>query len=256
MSPAHAAPADAPLKVGALAARTGISVRTLHHYHEIRLLSPSQRTAAGHRLYTVTDIGRLQQIQALRLMGLSLDQIRALLDGPGFAPQRVIQLQLDRLEQQIVLQQRLADRLKLLSHHVNSAAHISVDELCRIIEATTMMDKYFTPEQLTTMKVRGEELGADKIRAVENAWAEVIPAVRAHMANGTPPSDPDLQALARRWKELVDAFTGGDREMAASVRTMYKHEHAQINAQHANTPDPAMFEYMGKVFALIGGGPG
>jgi DNA-binding transcriptional MerR regulator len=247
---------DAPLKVGALALRTGISVRTLHHYHDIALLSPSQRTAAGHRLYTVTDIARLQQIQALRIMGLSLDEIRALLDGPGFAPQRVIQLQLDRLEQQIVLQQRLADRLKLLAHHVNSAAHISIDELCRIIEATTMMDKYFTPEQLSTMKARGEALGADKIRDVENAWTEVIPAVRAHMEKGTPPTDPDLQALARRWKDLVNQFTGGDREMAANVRTMYKHEHAQINAQHANTPDPAMFEYMGKVFAQIGGGPG
>ncbi len=258
MTPAPAPPtdADAPLKVGALAARTGLSVRTLHHYDEIALLSPSQRTPSGHRLYSVTDIARLQQIQALRIMGLSLDEIRGLLDGPGFAPHRVIQLQLDRLEQQIVLQQRLADRLKLLAQHLNNAAHVSVDELCRIIEATTMMDKYFTPEQLTTMKARGDALGADDIRKVEQEWAEVIPAVRAHMEQGTPPTDPELQALARRWKELVNAFTGGDREMARSVRTMYDHEHAQLGAQHANIPDPKMFEYMGRVFALIGGGPG
>ena len=59
-----------------------------------------------------------------------------------------------------------------------------------------------------------------------------------------------------RWRELVNMFTGGDREVAKNVRTMYQAEHAQINAQHANTPDPAMFAYMGKVFALIGGGPG
>jgi DNA-binding transcriptional MerR regulator len=258
MSPVKATPtdADAPLKVGALAARTGLSVRTLHHYDEIALLSPSQRTPSGHRLYSVGDIARLQQIQALRLMGLSLDDIRGLIDGQGFAPHRVIQLQLSRLEQQIVLQQRLADRLKLLAQQLNNSAHIHVDELCRIIEATTMMDKYFTPEQLTTMKARGDALGADAIREVEQSWADVIPAVRAHMEKDTPPTDPDLQALARRWKELVDAFTGGDREMARSVRTMYDHEHAHINAQHANTPDPKMFEYMGKVFALIGGGPG
>jgi MerR family transcriptional regulator, thiopeptide resistance regulator len=256
MTPTTTNAVDAPLKVGALAARTGMSVRTLHHYDEIGLLSPSMRTPSGHRLYDVSDIARLQQIQALRIMGLSLDEIRGLLDGPGFAPQRVIQLQLDRLAQQITLQQRLASRLKLLAHHLDTASQISVDELCRIIEATTMMDKYFTPEQLTAMQARGDALGADKIREVEQAWAEVIPAVKAHMAANTPPTDPTLQALARRWKEMVNVFTGGDRDMAKSVRTMYDQEHASINAQNPNTPDPAMFQYMGKVFALIGGGPG
>ena len=247
---------DAPLKVGALASRTGVSVRTLHHYDEIGLLLPSMRTPSGHRQYVVSDIARLQQIQSLRVMGLSLEEIGRLLDGPGFSAHRVIQLQLVRLEQQITLQKRLADRLKLLAHHLDTSSQISVDELCRIIEATTMMDKYFTPEQLTAMQERGEALGADAIREVEQGWAEIIPAVRAHMAQNTPPTDPALQALAVRWRELVNMFTGGDREVAKNVRTMYQAEHAQINAQHANTPDPAMFAYMGTVFALIGAGPG
>jgi DNA-binding transcriptional MerR regulator len=251
-------PADrsAPLKVGALATRTGMSVRTLHHYDEIGLLSPSMRTPSGHRLYDVSDIARLQQVQALRIMGLSLDEIRSLLDGPGFAPHRVIQLQLERLEQQITLQQRLAGRLKLLAHHLDTASQISVDELCRIIEATTMMDKYFTPEQLIAMHARGEALGAHTLREVEQSWAAVIPAVRAHMANNTSPTDPDLQALARRWTELVNMFTGGDRDVAKSVRTMYDQEHAQISAQNPDAPDPAMFAYLGTVFEEIGGGPG
>lgn len=119
-----------------------------------------------------------------------------------------------------------------------------------------MMDKYFTPQQLTAMQTRGETLGAERIREVEHAWGEVIPAVRAHMEKNTPASDPALQALAKRWRELVNEFTGGDRDMAKSVRTMYAHEHAHINAQHPNTPDPQMFEFMGKVFKEIGGGPG
>ena len=149
---------DALLKVGALASRTGVSVRTLHHYDEINLLSPSMSTPSGHRQYVVSDIARLQQIQSLRVMGLSLEEIGRLLDGRGFSAQRVIQLQLDRLEQQITLQKRLADRLKLLAHHLDTSSQISVDELCRVIEATTMMDKYFTPEQLTAMQARGGAL--------------------------------------------------------------------------------------------------
>lgn len=60
-------------RVGELAKRTGVSVRTLHWYEEIGLLSPSQRSEAGHRLYAAEDLGRLQQIQSLRQLGFSLD---------------------------------------------------------------------------------------------------------------------------------------------------------------------------------------
>lgn len=245
-----------PLKVGALARHTGLSVRTLHHYDGIGLLVPSGRTPAGHRLYTYGDVQRLQQIQSLRATGFPLEEIRRLLDGGAFSAQRVIQLHLDRLQAQLAQTQRLTERLQHLARHLQTATHVPLTDLCRIIEGTIMMEKYFTPEQLQDIQARGAELGAERIREVEQAWAEVIPAVRAHMAKGTGPDDPELQALARRWRELVNAFTGGNRDIAASVRTMYQQEHAQINAVQSHTPDPSMFAYMSQVFAKIGGGPG
>ena len=54
------------LKVGELARRTGLTVRTLHHYDEIGLLRPSLHTDSGHRLYTGRDVARLQQVLSLR----------------------------------------------------------------------------------------------------------------------------------------------------------------------------------------------
>ncbi|HEY0928307.1 MAG TPA: MerR family transcriptional regulator [Gemmatimonas sp.] len=245
-----------PLKVGALATQTGLSVRTLHHYDEIGLLVPSQRTPAGHRLYTYDDVQRLQQIQSLRATGFPLDEIRRLLHGGAFSAQRVIQLHLDRLQAQLAQTQRLTERLQQLARHLDTATQVPLTDLCRIIEATIMMEKYFTPEQLQDIQARGATMGAEQVRNVEQAWGEIIPAVRAHMAKGTSPDDPDLQALASRWRELVNAFTGGNREIAANVRAMYQQEHAQINAVQPNTPDPAMFAYMGEVFKRIGGGPG
>ncbi len=62
-------------KVGDLAGRTGLSVRTLHHYDEIGLLSPSGRTGLGHRLYSAGDVLRLERIRSLRALGLSLEEI-------------------------------------------------------------------------------------------------------------------------------------------------------------------------------------
>src|SRR5947207_11101539 len=92
------------LKVGELARRTGLTVRTLHHYDEIGLLRPSLHTEAGHRLYTAGDVARLQQVLSLRQLGFSLEQICACLDGPGFAPLEVIRLHVARLREQIQLQ--------------------------------------------------------------------------------------------------------------------------------------------------------
>ena len=63
---------------------TGVSVRTLHHYDAIGLLVPGARTAAGYRLYTESDLLRLQQILIGRELGLPLEEIRRSLDDPRF----------------------------------------------------------------------------------------------------------------------------------------------------------------------------
>lgn len=60
-----------------------VTVRTLHHYDEIGLLTPSERSEAGYRLYTDEDLERLQQILLHRELGFSLDAIGGLLDEPG-----------------------------------------------------------------------------------------------------------------------------------------------------------------------------
>ncbi|MDN5790974.1 MAG: MerR family transcriptional regulator [Micrococcales bacterium] len=68
--------------VGQVADVLGVTVRTLHHYDEIGLLTPSDRSPAGYRLYTEADLVRLQQIVVYRRLELPLEQIRALLaDG-------------------------------------------------------------------------------------------------------------------------------------------------------------------------------
>ena len=70
--------------VGRLARMAGVSVRTLHHYDQIGLLKPSHRTGAGYRVYREQDLLRLQQILFFRELDVPLDQVRDILDDPGF----------------------------------------------------------------------------------------------------------------------------------------------------------------------------
>ena len=93
-------------RVGGLAARMGLSVRTLHYYDEIGfdeigLLSPSQRTDAGHRLYTAGDVVRLQRIESLRTLGFDPQEIRECLERPAFPLQRVVELHLAQPKERI-----------------------------------------------------------------------------------------------------------------------------------------------------------
>jgi DNA-binding transcriptional MerR regulator len=139
-------------KVGRLAKQTGLSVRTLHYYEEIGLLSPSRRTEAGHRLYAASDVVRLQQITSLRQLGFTLKEIRAYLNRPNFSAQRVIQLHILRLREQIELQQKLCDRLEAITAGLRSAKEIPTEKFIQtameVISMSERLEKYYTPEQL------------------------------------------------------------------------------------------------------------
>jgi MerR family transcriptional regulator, thiopeptide resistance regulator len=74
---------DGAWTVGQVADEHGVTVRTLHHYDAIGLLRPSGRTAAGYRLYTETDLRRLQSIVVYRRLGFSLEEVERLLEADG-----------------------------------------------------------------------------------------------------------------------------------------------------------------------------
>ena len=69
------------MTVGQVAEEFGITVRTLHHYDTVGLLTPSERTHAGYRLYTRDDMERLARIVTYRRLGFALEDIADLLDG-------------------------------------------------------------------------------------------------------------------------------------------------------------------------------
>jgi len=233
-------------KVGALARQTGLTVRTLHHYDEIGLLSPSLRTWAGHRLYTAEDLGRLVQILSLRQLGLSLDEVRESLARPESTLQQVLGLHIAKLRERIDLQQRLCRRLETVVERLRTAETVSVDDFIQTLEAMTMFEKHFTPEQLQEIHARGEQIGPERIREVEAEWPRLIAQVRAEMEKGTDPASAAVQDLARRWKELLREFTGGNPGIQKGLNTMYAEE---PEVRSRTGIDPALMEYIGKAFA-------
>jgi DNA-binding transcriptional MerR regulator len=236
------------LKVGELARRTGLTIRTLHHYDEIGLLKPSFHTESGHRLYTADDVVRLQQIVSLRQLGFALEEIRHCLDRPGFSPIEVIRLHLARLREQMDLQSKLCERLEGLVNHFQKAEKVSAEEFLRTIEVMNMIESYYTPEQLETFKKRFEEdpQGTqERARQGTADWNALIAEYRAAMEQGIVPSDPKVQALENRRQALIEAFTGGDKGIEQSLKRMWTEQRDNLCAQYGY--DPKVMEYMMKV---------
>lgn len=86
--------------VGRIAAITGLTVRALHHYDTIGLVSPSCRSAAGYRLYGDRDLRRLQQVLVLRELDFGLDAVRALIDAPAERRRDALLAQRTEIERQ------------------------------------------------------------------------------------------------------------------------------------------------------------
>ncbi|HXN33790.1 MAG TPA: MerR family transcriptional regulator [Polyangiaceae bacterium] len=96
-------------KIGAVARLAHVSVRTLHHYDEIGLVTPSGRSAAGYRLYTTSDLERLQQVLFFRELGFALEAIHELLADPGFDRRSALRAQRAKLTEDAARANALVD---------------------------------------------------------------------------------------------------------------------------------------------------
>ncbi len=75
---------DTAMTVGEIARLAGLTVRTLHHYDEIGLVVPAERTDAGYRLYRRPEVERLQEVLFFRELGFGLDEIKDIVTGSGY----------------------------------------------------------------------------------------------------------------------------------------------------------------------------
>ncbi|WP_040950283.1 MerR family transcriptional regulator [Gorillibacterium massiliense] len=122
-------------KVGDLAKLTGQTVRTLRFYDQISLFSPSGQTESGHRLYDESDLMRLQQILSLKELDLSLDEIESVLSGERFSPVEIVNLQIERIKDQINRQQKLLEQLQHASKLMQGKAALTVDDFTKLLQA-------------------------------------------------------------------------------------------------------------------------
>lgn len=193
---------DGTWRIGELARETGLTVRTLHHYDQLGLLSPVSRTEGGHRCYTSGDVRRLHRIVALRSLGISLEQIGTLLDDEP-DPTGLLFRQLDIVDEHIRNATSLRARLMDVLNNLARNAEPSASQLLHLIEETVAMNEPMTPEQFAQLKEelqrQARELGEEDFAALsrkkQDAWNAL--------------SRQEQQRLTEQRREMVPHAAGG-----------------------------------------------
>lgn len=215
--------------VGEVAALSGVTVRTLHHYDRIGLLSPSGRTAAGYRRYSAADLDRLHAVLLYRDLGFPLEEIATLLDDPEADPAAHLRRQ-HRL---------LRDRLE------RTAAMVAAVE--KEMEAR-QMGISLTPEE--RFEVFGEQDPARYDEEVRERWGETDAYAQSQRRTAAYAKDDWMRIKAegedveRRLAEALRAGVPADSPQAMDLAE----EHRQLIGRNFYDCSPEMHAGLGRMY--------
>lgn len=206
------------LKIGQVAEKTGISIRSLRHYDEVGLLKPSGHSESGYRLYAKDDILRLSQIVALKQMRIPLKKIKQLIDDEGMTLKETLQMQQAALKEQLRKEQAVCTRLEHLLIQLSDKSTPSLDTVYQTIEDIKMLEKYDTTEQLDELAKRDFYQEEQAGENYANAWRAVFEGLQALKDEGVEATDERTKAFAVAANDLVKAFTIGNKGNATQPR--------------------------------------
>ncbi len=193
------------LTVGEAAARAGVSIRTLHHYGDIGLLTPCHVSGAGYRLYGEKEMRKLERILFFRELEFSLEEIRVIMAHPGYDER-------EAMARQLALMKKKRERLDKLIMRLEKAANGEEDprfEVFDMSEIESMKREYAQEAQQrwggTQVYAQSEQKHAKYGKADYAAMQEEMNALFARFAavRGLDAADAQVQALVKAWKAHI-----------------------------------------------------
>lgn len=211
-----------PMRTQEFARETGMTVRTLHHYDRLGLLQP-QRSASGYRIYGECEFLRLQRIVVLKFLGCSLQEIRELLERTPEDLRTTLELQKEALERRRIVLDGALRAVESARALLSDSGEVDWQSLKKIVEAIEMeqntewMKKYYSPEAQSELASRGPGAAEQGQRD----WAALLADCEQAVKENVDPRSQRGQQLAKRWIELLNAFTQGSEQVKQGLNRFY-----------------------------------
>ncbi|MEU1751164.1 MerR family transcriptional regulator [Micromonospora matsumotoense] len=196
--------------VGQVAKAARVTVRTLHHYDEIGLLSPSGRTAAGYRRYDDADLERLQHIRFYRELGFPLEEIAAILDDPTADPAAHLRRQHDLLTGRIGRLREMVAAIEIAMEARRMEINLTPAERFEVFgdvdpdeHAEEARERWGDTEAYRESTRRAAGYSKEdwlRLKAEQEEWGGRIVAA---LTGGTPADSAEAMALAEEHRQLI-----------------------------------------------------
>ena len=201
----------------AFAALAGVTSRALRHYDRLELLKPA-RSNAGYRRYSERDLETLEEIVALKFIGVPLKEIAAILGRPDRPFTQVLRAQREALDAKRRVLTKAVEAIAAAETLLGSDEGSNSDAIHAIRRIIEVMHMEQNHEQLiatygATLKAKVSHLAAmsgQERAALKREWTALVEEVRG--ALGEDPGGVKAQSLLDRWLVLQDAATGGNRK--------------------------------------------
>jgi DNA-binding transcriptional MerR regulator len=205
-------------RIGEFAKLAGITVRALHHYDRIGLLKP-QRGASGFRFYCMEDLERLEQIAALKFLGIPLQEIKLLLKHGPLTLSDSLHVQREALAEKRRLIDRAVVAIEAAEKVIRSGQTTDSSILRKIIEVIDMqpqenfMRKYYTEQAWLDKERIAQETPLEARQKNLKAFRQLFAEIEADI--DLDPASEQAQTLTRRWLLLSQFAHGGNEAVRA-----------------------------------------
>lgn len=213
-------------RVGEVARLAGVTVRTLHHYDTIGLLTPSGRSTKGYRLYTGADVLRLQQIRIHQQLGMSLAEIRAVLDDPAFDQRAALVEQRRKLQAQLDSAQEMLASVDAALQALQRPDPVDFPALFRGFDPAgheqETRERWGETDAYQESTRRTSSYGEAEWTKLRDEQDQILEALAEVMAQGLDPTDPRARELADEHRLHIDRwFYPCSPEMHRNLSNLY-----------------------------------
>lgn len=228
------------LRIGEFAARAGVTIPTLRYYDRIGLLQPVARSEADQRLYAESGLARLQQILTLKLIGLSLDEIKALLTNDWDGIQELLGRQQSVLQSQVQHLLAVIESIKKARAILRNSPTVDIEQFVNIIKAVTMnhqtdwFSQFISDDQQDHVAAFHNQKTLADHKRIGQAWQLLFQDIRTHMEK--VPHAPDVGQLVARWDDLMQQSAPANLGLIESLNKAYEHVSDALDAA-AITPE-------------------
>ncbi len=205
------------MKIGEVASTAGVTVRTLQYYDRIGLLTPTEFSTSGQRLYSTSDLALLYRIIALRALGFTLRAIADMHDSTTCEIRTAVTTQADRVKREITRRRRILNRLRKIERNLKTIRTLTSADIFSTIQAVHIGVEQYASQTL----IERDTSQRSDISQLTEMWQRFIETLKRCKSRSAALPDPEALFCVQYWDSILKTTTTGDEKIEKELERIH-----------------------------------